>query len=174
MDAIDYEDGWESGSFCPHWGEADGSCDDPCATCAHRCGIHYGGFECHEDGCACEDFVVLPIEEPERPAGQAPRQVSTLAAAECCRSMRLDSPAVARYERLGDRVFHVLAGGGWKLCGTFGHITSTWAPAPEECGVRLSPDEHAAIVEHFREQAALEVLGPSAVTGVHDAHAHQA
>jgi len=44
---------FESGPFCPHWGEE--GCDDICATCGHTCEFH-GVYdrECRE--CECSTF----------------------------------------------------------------------------------------------------------------------
>lgn len=52
----DWED-YSSGPFCRHWGDPS-DCEETCAECGHRCGIHYGDDgECHDSGCKCLKWV---------------------------------------------------------------------------------------------------------------------
>jgi hypothetical protein len=46
---------YDSGPFCSHYHDC-WDCEEPCATCGHKCCEHWDGAECHADGCDCEKF----------------------------------------------------------------------------------------------------------------------
>ena len=54
-EADDNWESYESGPFCPHWGDPS-DCDEPCGTCGHPCSLH-GSGECRSEECSCEGFV---------------------------------------------------------------------------------------------------------------------
>lgn len=51
---------YESGPFCPHWGEP-GACENECLreTCKHPCMTHsMSNGRCGVDGCPCTAMVM--------------------------------------------------------------------------------------------------------------------
>lgn len=52
----DYEEGYESGPFCQHWGDPS-DCEEEC-DCGHTCASHcYYLDDCNGKDCECLEFT---------------------------------------------------------------------------------------------------------------------